>query len=94
MRYRTFRATFEGSSHHRPCPAEEALLERVKAGKYQSLDVEKQTRHRTNFSFMKMAGLPEHESTLNLVDYMLILRSCTRRGGLFRHSQDAYFANR
>jgi hypothetical protein len=51
---------------------QEVMLEQVKAGKDQVFDGDEDTRHRMNFSFLKMGGLPEHKSRANLVDCTLI----------------------
>jgi hypothetical protein len=48
------------------------MLEHVKAGTYQAFDGDENTSHRMNFSFLKMGGLPEHESRANPVDCTLI----------------------
>jgi hypothetical protein len=59
---------------------QEAMLEHVKAGTYQVFDGDENTRHRMDFSFLKMCGLPEHESRANSVDCTLISRFSTRKG--------------
>jgi hypothetical protein len=68
-------------------------LEDVKTGTYRLFDRDEDTRHRMNFSFLKMGGLSEHEGRANFVDYPLISRFSARRG-LSNHAEDAYFVNR
>jgi hypothetical protein len=73
---------------------QEAKLELMKAGTYLLFDGDENTRHRMNFSFLKMGGLPEYEGRANLIDCTLISRFSARKGGLSNHSEDASFANR
>jgi hypothetical protein len=56
------------------------MVEPVKAGTYQLFDGDEDTRHRMNLSFLKMGGLPEHESRANLIDCPLISRCSARKG--------------
>jgi hypothetical protein len=65
------------------------MLEQVKAGTYLLFDGGEDTKHRMNFSFLKMGGLPEREGRANLVDCTLISRFSARRG-LSYQSEDAY----
>lgn len=62
------------------CPMQETILENVKARTYQVFDRDENTRHRMNFSFLKMGGLSEHEGRANFVKCTLISRFSARRG--------------
>jgi hypothetical protein len=65
----------------------------MKAGTYLLFDEDKNTRHRMNFSFLKMGGLSEHEGRANLIDCTLISRFSARKGDLSNHAEDASFGN-
>jgi hypothetical protein len=59
---------------------QEARLEQVKAGTYLLFGGDENTRHRMNFSFLKMDELPDHEGRANRVDCTLISRFSARKG--------------